>query len=112
MILSQWGGYLSRGGLCPGISAQGVSGRETSLYSKERAVRILLECVLVEYCGRFRLPLTDPSLYSLITKITRICETKDNEQMLPKASNREGGVYCLPEVRQTSTIQLHLFSQK
>ena len=40
---------LCLGGLCPaGVSlSRGVSVRETPSYSKERAVRILLECILV-----------------------------------------------------------------
>ena len=52
-----WGGLclrgsLSRGGLCLGVSFEGVSVRETPrqrppFYSNERAVRILLECILV-----------------------------------------------------------------
>ena len=51
------GGSLSRGALCPGgggVSVQvgggSLSGR-LPLYDTERAVRILLECILVEYAN-------------------------------------------------------------
>ena len=43
--VSAQGGLCSGGGLCPG----GVSVRETPKYGNERAVRILLECILVVY---------------------------------------------------------------
>ena len=53
--ISVQGRSLSRGdtvqwGLCPGesLSGGGVSVRETPLYGKEWAVRILLECILVD----------------------------------------------------------------
>ena len=43
-------GGLCPGGLCPGGSLSGrVSIRETPPYGNERAVRILLECILVFY---------------------------------------------------------------
>ena len=40
-------GVSVQGGLCLGVSVQGVSVTETLAYSKERAVCILLECILV-----------------------------------------------------------------
>ena len=40
------------GDLCPGGSlSRRVSVRETPPYGKERAVRILLECILVYFCA-------------------------------------------------------------
>ena len=52
MSLRVWlvgeGGVSVRGGICPGGSLpRGVSVRETPLYGKERAVRTLLESILV-----------------------------------------------------------------
>ena len=52
---SVWGGSLSRGDLCLGVPVQGGSLSEGGVavrespppYGKERAVRILLECILV-----------------------------------------------------------------
>ena len=57
-VLCRW--YLSRGG-CGGGLRPGVSVRETPLYGKERAVRILLECILVLWCCHLMLQFTSQS---------------------------------------------------
>ena len=40
---------LEVGGICPGVSVQGVLYKETPLESEKRVLRILLECFLVSY---------------------------------------------------------------
>ena len=67
--ISVWGGVFVwkvsvqgssvQGGLCPGWG----SVRENPPYGNERAVRILLECILVVKCGYINIRFLDPLVF-------------------------------------------------